>query len=127
MHNSWHVHALSRILGRLADSGFQTSCLTEVLFDQAQERARHLDTLREKGQLAGPLHGLPISLKESFQVRGTGATLGLIAYLSNGPSLENSCLVDVLLSRGAVLFCKTNIPQTMMVSLHWSRKLNQDT
>lgn len=93
-----------------------TSCLTEILFEQATERAQHLDALREKGQLAGPLHGLPISLKDSFQIRGTDATLGLVAYLDNGPSQENSCLVDVLISLGAVPFCKTNIPQTLMTA-----------
>lgn len=93
----------------------QTSCLTEILFEQAQERARELDSLRVKGQLAGPLHGLPISLKDSFQVKGTEATLGFVAYLDRGPSQENSCLVDVLLAQGAVLYCKTNVPQTLMV------------
>lgn len=93
----------------------QTSCLTEILFEQAQERARELDSLRAKGQLVGPLHGLPISIKDSFQVKGTEATLGFVAYLDHGPSHENSCLVDVLLDLGAVLYCKTNIPQTLMV------------
>lgn len=94
----------------------QTSCLTEILFQQAQDRARYLDSLREKGQLAGPLHGLPISLKDSFQIRGTEATVGFVAYLDNGPSPENSCLVDVLLGLGAVLYCKTNVPQTLMTA-----------
>ncbi|KAI3394262.1 hypothetical protein diail_2965 [Diaporthe ilicicola] len=93
-----------------------TSCLTEMFFDQAQERARHLDSLRAKGELVGPLHGLPISLKDSFQIRGTDATLGFIAYLDNGPSQENSYMVDTLLSLGAVLYCKTNIPQTLMTA-----------
>ncbi|KAJ4423774.1 hypothetical protein N0V82_001512 [Gnomoniopsis sp. IMI 355080] len=93
-----------------------TSCLTEILFEQAQDRARQLDLLREKGQIGGPLHGLPISLKDSFQVQGTEATLGFVAYLDNGPSRENSCLVDVLLKQGAVLYCKTNTPQTLMTA-----------
>lgn len=99
----------------MADVDMQTSCLTEIFFEQAQERARHLDSLRAKGEVVGPLHGLPISLKDSFQVRGTDATLGFIAYLDNGPSQENSYLVDTLLNLGAVLYCKTNIPQTLMV------------
>lgn len=99
----------------MADTDMQTSCLTEIFFEQAQERARHLDALRTKGEVVGPLHGLPISLKDSFQVRGTDATLGFIAYLDNGPSQENSYMVDTLLDLGAVLYCKTNIPQTLMV------------
>ncbi|PSR76561.1 amidase signature domain-containing protein [Coniella lustricola] len=92
-----------------------TECLTETFFDQAQERARQLDALRVKGQLAGPLHGLPISIKDSFQVVGTEATLGLVGYLGK-TSEVNSCLVDMLLRLGAVLYVKTNVPQTLMTA-----------
>jgi amidase len=88
--------------------------LTEIFFDEAQERAQYLDSQREKGELAGPLHGLPISLKDSFQVAGTQATLGLIAYLDR-VSEVNSSLVDILLSLGAVLYVKSSVPQLMMV------------
>lgn len=95
-----------------------TSCLTEILFEQAQERARELDARRARGESLGPLHGLPVSLKDSFQVKGTEATLGFVDYLDHGPSTENSTLVDVLLDLGAVPYCKTNIPQTLMVSSH---------
>lgn len=78
-------------------------------------RAKELDSLMESGKLAGPLHGLPISLKDCFHVTGTQATLGLVAYLDKY-SDTNACLVDMLLSLGAVIYVKTNIPQTMMVS-----------
>ncbi|ROV93592.1 hypothetical protein VMCG_08092 [Cytospora schulzeri] len=85
------AYDVRHLLGALASGGLSslevtTCCLTEILFEQAFERAQHLDALRERGQLAGPLHGLPISLKDSFQVRGSDATLGLVAYLDNGPS-----------------------------------------
>lgn len=96
-----------------------TRCLTEVLFDKALERAHDLDTLRSSGKLAGPLHGLPISIKDSFQVAGTQATIGLVSYLDR-VSDANSVLVDVLLQLGAVLYVKTNVPQTMMVSAKFS-------
>jgi amidase len=99
----------------IANMELKTSCLTEMFFEEAQERAKHLDELRAKGKIVGPLHGLPVSLKDSFQVRGTEATLGFIAYLDHGPSQENSDMVDTLLNLGAVLYCKTNIPQTLMV------------
>ncbi|KIE02057.1 fatty-acid amide hydrolase, partial [Metarhizium majus ARSEF 297] len=90
-----------------------TNCLTEIFFNQALERARYLDRQREKGQLVGPLHGLPISLKDSFQIDGIASTLGLTAYLDHRAE-SNSALVDILLALGAVLYCKTNVPQTMM-------------
>ncbi|EXV02612.1 amidase domain protein [Metarhizium robertsii] len=90
-----------------------TNCLTEIFFDRALERARYLDRQKGKGQLVGPLHGLPISLKDSFQIAGVASTLGLTAYLDHRAE-SNSALVDILLALGAVLYCKTNVPQTMM-------------
>jgi amidase len=92
----------------------QVNCLTETCFDAAKERAQYLDNLRRAGKLAGPLHGLPISLKDSFHVAGTFATIGMVAYLDR-KSETTSALVDILLDLGAVVYCKTNIPQTLMV------------
>lgn len=71
--------------------------------------------MRQTGTLAGPFHGLPISIKDSFQIQGSQATIGMVAYLDL-VSTTNSSLVEVLTNLGAVLYCKTNVPQTLMVS-----------
>ena len=94
----------------------KTNCLTETFFEQALERARYLDDLHGRGQLAGPLHGLPVSLKDTYQVEGTPATIGAVAYLDR-VSEENSPLVNILLGLGAILFVKTNVSQMLMVCL----------
>lgn len=94
----------------------QTYCLTEIFFAKAETRARGLDRMREKGQLAGPLHGLPISFKKTFHVTGTQAALGLWCYLDNEPSKTDSHLVEILVQQGAVPYVKTSEPQLMMVS-----------
>ncbi|PYH94668.1 amidase [Aspergillus ellipticus CBS 707.79] len=88
------------------------NCLTEIYFDEAIEQAKRLDELHSLGRLAGPLHGLPISLKDSFQVTGSHATLGVVSYLDH-TSEFNSPLVDILLELGAVIYVKTNVPQTL--------------
>lgn len=94
-----------------------TSCLTEIMFDQALERARFLDEYMEKeGHPIGPLHGLPISIKDSFNVAGVQSTLGYVSFIDQAPADKNSPLVDILLSLGAVLHVKTNIPQTLMTA-----------
>ncbi|KAM0711024.1 hypothetical protein Q7P35_001763 [Cladosporium inversicolor] len=91
-----------------------TNCLTEIFFDDAIARAKELDAYFDRtGQPFGPLHGLPISLKDTFQVKGYDASLGVAAFCFK-PSTINSTLVELLLSLGAVLYCKTNVPQTMM-------------
>jgi amidase len=86
------------------------------MFPEAQERAKYLDDLKAQGKFAGPLHGLPISIKDLFHVKGTHASIGMISFLDE-KSTDNSPLVDILLRLGAVIYVKTNIPQTMMVRL----------
>lgn len=47
-----------------------TNCLTEIMFDEAIARAKSLDAEYKKtGNLAGPLHGVPVSIKDTFKVK----------------------------------------------------------
>lgn len=88
--------------------------MTEIFFDDALKRATDLDAHLEAGKPPlGLLHGVPVSLKDMFKVRGYDSSLGLAA-LSFKPATENSVLVDLLLNSGAVLYCKTNVPQALM-------------
>ncbi|KAH6680470.1 general amidase-like protein [Halenospora varia] len=90
------------------------NCLTEIFFDKAIERAKWLDQeLKRTDRTIGPLHGVPVSLKDTFKVAGYDASIG-IASLAENPAKENSLLVNILLEAGAVLYCKTNVPQTLM-------------
>ncbi|KAF1976413.1 amidase [Bimuria novae-zelandiae CBS 107.79] len=90
-----------------------TNCLTEIFFEDALKRAKELDDHLASGKSpVGPLHGVPVSLKDTFKVKGYDASIGLAA-LCFKPSEENSVLVDVLINAGAVLYCKTNVPQTL--------------
>jgi amidase len=90
------------------------NCLTEIFFDNAIEHAKFLDKEYERtGKTLGSLHGIPVSLKDSFDVSGFDSSIG-IASLTGKPAKKNALLVDILLEQGAVLYCKTNIPQTLM-------------
>ncbi|KAJ4259007.1 hypothetical protein NW764_016273 [Fusarium oxysporum] len=92
-----------------------TNCLTEIFFKEAIDKAKQLDAnFKTTGTLTGPLHGLPVSLKDPFIVRGQYATVGYIEFLKRPIPDTNSPLVDLLLDAGAVLYCKTNLPQTQM-------------
>ncbi|KAL9063453.1 MAG: hypothetical protein Q9157_008237, partial [Trypethelium eluteriae] len=91
-----------------------TNCLTEIFFPLALSRARALDKhIQQYGTPVGPLHGLPISLKDTFAVPGFDTSVG-ITSLTFSPASQPSTLVITLLNAGAVLYCKTNIPQTLM-------------
>ena len=59
----------------------QVNCLTEIFVDRALERARELDKhLKATGKPIGPLHGLPISLKDQVRIKGLETTMGIIRY-----------------------------------------------
>ncbi|KAG8629563.1 hypothetical protein KVT40_003428 [Elsinoe batatas] len=93
-----------------------TNCLSEIFLPQALTAARSLDThLRTMGQPKGPLHGLPISLKDNFQITGLDSTDGFASWISQ-PATTNSAIVDVLASLGAVAYVKTNVPTAMMIA-----------
>lgn len=49
---------------------------------------------------------------------GKYATVGYTEFLRRAPESTNSALVELLLDAGAVLYCKTNVPQTMMVRFY---------
>ncbi|KAJ5384280.1 hypothetical protein N7517_002191 [Penicillium concentricum] len=94
-----------------------TCCLTETMFSEALIRAKELDAhIKTTGNPVGPLHGIPISLKETFNIQGVPTSLGFVSFLDREPVIQNSVLVDILLEAGAVLYVKTNVPQTMMTA-----------
>ncbi len=76
---------------------------------KARKRARAADRALAKGELWGPLHGVPMTVKESFDVEGLPTTWGVPAYKDNIAG-RNAVAVDRWLAAGAVLFGKTNVP-----------------
>ena len=90
------------------------NCLTEIFFDSALEQAKALDAhLKRTGQVVGPLHGLPVSLKDQCQVEGEECSMGFAAWLGER-SKEDAVVVKMLRKAGAVFHCRTNVPQTLM-------------
>lgn len=86
------------------------------MFPEALETAEALDkALSDSGKVVGPLHGLPISIKDNFNVVGKDSTVGFVSW-SNKPHQQNSVLVDLLKSLGAIIYVKTNVPTAMMMA-----------
>jgi amidase len=87
----------------------QTNCLSEIRFEAALAEAAALDDhFATSATLKGPLHGLPISLKDNFNVEGLDTSVGFVAW-SNDPATKEteSELVRTLRSQGAIILCKT--------------------
>jgi fatty acid amide hydrolase len=84
------------------------------LFDEARAAARKADEEQALGRSLGPLHGVPVTIKECFHVAGTPSTLG-VERLRDWRAAVDSPLVRQLRSSGAIVLGKTNVPQLMLL------------
>lgn len=99
------------------------NCLHEIFFDAAIRDAENADKyFAEHKKPIGPLHGLPVSLKDQFHVKGVETHMGYVGWIGTfqgqkGTGKERqyeSEMVRELRSLGATLYCKTSVPHTLM-------------
>ena len=76
--------------------------------DRAMERAKAVDDLRAKSEALGPLAGLPMTVKDTFDVVGMPASSGLEALRRR--QAEDAIVVARARAAGAVIWGKTNTP-----------------
>ena len=95
-----------------------TNLVVVRLFDAARERAREADAALLAGRpLWGPLHGVPMTIKENYSIKGVVATCGMEIFTTLGDdggtyrSDINSGVVQRLLDAGAIFLGKTNLPE----------------
>ncbi|KAF3016466.1 hypothetical protein E8E14_008665 [Neopestalotiopsis sp. 37M] len=93
-----------------------TNCLSETCFSRGLETAKKLDEhLAATGKPVGPLHGLPVSLKDNFNLEGLDATVGFVSHIGDAAPYD-STLASLLEAAGAVFYVKTNVPTAMMIA-----------
>ncbi|KAL9621118.1 MAG: hypothetical protein Q9160_004369 [Pyrenula sp. 1 TL-2023] len=90
------------------------NCITELLPQTALERAKYLDNyLSTHHKPIGPLHGLPISVKEHVGMRGLGLNGGFVSWWDN-KATEDAPILQFLWQVGCVFYARTTEPQTLM-------------
>lgn len=103
------VQVTSAYCKRAAIAHQLTFCLTEFYMQEALEQAKQLDEHFEKtGKVVGPLHGVPISIKEMVPVKDQLTSLGLV--VTRGISRHDCYLVEIFRKMGAVFYVKTHQP-----------------
>src|SRR5262249_21669240 len=83
------------------------------LFDHARTEAKAADAARERGEPLGPLHGVPVTIKEMFDVAGTPTTMGVTAWSKH--KTQDAPLVPRLRKARAIVLGKPNVPQLGMM------------
>jgi amidase len=100
---------LNHYLARVDHYNEALNAVVVDLRDDALQQARAADASLAAGRDLGPLHGVPMTVKESFNVAGTPTTQGNPAWKDNIAS-EDAEAVKKLKTAGAVIFGKTNVP-----------------
>ncbi len=91
-----------------------TNCVTELLPEKALTRAAELDEyLATHKKPVGPLHGVPISVKEHIGMKGLDLNGGFVGWVGNVAE-EDALLLQPLWDAGAVFYVRTTQPQTLM-------------
>ncbi|XP_010580733.1 PREDICTED: fatty-acid amide hydrolase 1 [Haliaeetus leucocephalus] len=85
----------------------QTNCLRHFI-PECEEQLQEIERQKEKGLL----YGIPVSIKDHISHKGHLSTCGLVQCLDT-PVQEDSVLVKVLKSQGAIPFAMTNVPQSL--------------
>ncbi|KAJ3546107.1 hypothetical protein NM208_g2170 [Fusarium decemcellulare] len=111
----WSVEQVTRAFLKRATIGHQIlNYATEFLSETALGAARHLDDhFRQSGQLKGPLHGVPVSVKEHVAIGGRICHASFVSKIDN-TAFEDAHIVKLLKKAGAVIHVRTNQPQSIM-------------
>jgi Asp-tRNA(Asn)/Glu-tRNA(Gln) amidotransferase A subunit family amidase len=100
---------LAHFLGRVEKYNAKLNAVIWLDAGRAHERAKAADAALAKGETWGPLHGVPMTIKESFNLAGSPTTWGDPKFADN--VTDASALATLRLEKaGAVLFGKTNVP-----------------
>lgn len=70
------------------------NCVTEIFFEEGFQRAAELDKhLEETGEVVGPLHGLPVSIKDHILVKGQDTSTGYVSWANKTVSDKDAVVV----------------------------------
>ena len=92
-----------------------TNLVVVKMYEAARARALQADAALARGESWGRLHGVPMTVKENFAIKGVQTTCGNLRYatLSDGEPYKpdiNATVVDRVLAEGAIIMGKTNLP-----------------
>lgn len=96
-------------LARIERSKATLNAVVTLDIEGARQQARQLDEESAKGQFRGPLHGLPVTIKDGFETAGMRTTSGAPPFKKHIPQ-AHAAAVQRYVDAGAVIVGKTNVP-----------------
>ena len=107
------VELMDAYLTRIEEVNPALNAVVQLRADGARAEAKRADAALAHGKSIGPLHGVPMTIKDSLDTAGvvsTGGTLGRSEFVPN----QDATVVQRLKAAGAILLGKTNTPEFTM-------------
>ena len=104
------VEVVEASLARIAEVNPRLNCFCFVYEDEAVGLARDAERAVARGDDVGPLHGVPIAIKDLTPTKGKRTTMGSYAFEHFVPE-ESALIVERLLVAGAIMVGKTTTPE----------------
>ena len=114
------VEVVQAHLTRIAEVNDKLNAIVHLCADRAMQEARKADAALTRGDATGPLHGVPMTLKDSLDTEGVITTAGTIGRRDFIPN-RDATITDRLRAAGAILLGKTNTPE-----ITWSGETDND-
>jgi len=105
--------AVEHFIGRLKAVNDKLNAVVVDLSESARKAAAEVDRARSRGDKLPPLAGVPVTIKECFDLAGTASTFGLTSRQHEIESKDDP-YVAALRAAGAIPIAKTNLPQLMI-------------
>ena len=104
------VEVVDAILSRIEEVNPRVNAYCTIVEESARKRAREAESAVIKGAELGPLHGVPVSIKDLMFTKGVRTTFGSRVYENHVPE-EDDIVVERLQEAGAIMLGKTNTPE----------------
>ena len=104
------TEAVQAFVARIHAVNPRLNAVVQTCFERALQEAKDADALLAQGKRKGPLHGVPMTIKDSIDTEGvitTGGTVGRMNYIPK----KDATVVARLRAAGAILLGKTNTPE----------------
>ncbi|MBV8820929.1 MAG: amidase, partial [Acidobacteriaceae bacterium] len=104
------VELLEAHLRQIEKHNPQLNAFIRVFADESRAVAKDLEAAQMRGEFAGSLHGVPVTIKDSFDMVGYPTTCGSLLFGSL-PASKDATAVRRFRSAGAIPIAKTNCPE----------------
>jgi len=104
------LEVVDAYLGRIEAVNPQLTAVVQLGADAARDQARAADAALARGEIKGPLHGVPMTIKDSLDTAGVISTGGTTGRRSFVPT-RDATVVARMCAAGAILMGKTNTPE----------------